>query len=421
MKNIRASNRTIKGSQLKCTNYPEEAKTGMRRNIIALAISATVGLVLIGRPRAAAQDAPGAAEKNSGAGNAGVEWRLNSMKVGLLLDGYYSLNRNRPAERVNQLRNFDVSSHQFSLNMVKLALESPAEPLGFRMDLGFGRAFELVHASEAASQTLRYLLQAYVSYRPAQGGGLTLDLGKFVTAAGAEVIETHSNWNYSRSLLFTLAVPYYHFGARATLPLGRHLTGGVALVNGWNNVDDNNTGKTLGLYGTLTGSGVSWTHCYYGGPERSGVNEGWRHLYDTTVLLAPHSRASMYVNFAYGREGTASVLRNGGQEWLAGGRWVGVAGAARLTLNRWFSVAPRLEWFHDPDGLSTGARQKLKEVTLTGEVKLAPGVITRVEFRRDWSSQPFFESGTGGPLSKSQSTVLVGLLAYFGMDARVGK
>jgi Putative beta-barrel porin-2, OmpL-like. bbp2 len=27
---------------------------------------------------------------------------------------------------------------------------------------------------------------------------------------GNEVIETKDNWNYGRSLLFTLAVPYYH-------------------------------------------------------------------------------------------------------------------------------------------------------------------------------------------------------------------
>ena len=29
------------------------------------------------------------------------------------------------------------------------------------------------------------------------------------------------------------------------MPVGKHFTGGVSLVNGWNNVEDNNSGKTL--------------------------------------------------------------------------------------------------------------------------------------------------------------------------------
>ena len=37
-----------------------------------------------------------------------------------------------------------------------------------------------------------------------------MDFGKFVTSAGAEVIEAKDNWNYSRSLLFVNAIPYLH-------------------------------------------------------------------------------------------------------------------------------------------------------------------------------------------------------------------
>ena len=38
------------------------------------------------------------------------------------------------------------------------------------------------------------------------GRGLTLDVGKFVTQHGAEVIESKDNWNYSRSFMFALAI-----------------------------------------------------------------------------------------------------------------------------------------------------------------------------------------------------------------------
>src|SRR5436309_1305112 len=67
--------------------------------------------------------------------------------------------------------------------------------------------------------TYQNIQQAYISFLAPAGNGLQIDFGKFVTALGNEVIETKDNWNYSRSLLFTLAIPYYHMGMRATYPI----------------------------------------------------------------------------------------------------------------------------------------------------------------------------------------------------------
>ena len=61
---------------------------------------------------------------------------------------------------------------------------------------------------------------------------------------GAEPTETANNWNYSRSLLFAWAAPYYHVGVRATLPVTDTVSVSGFLVNGWNNAQDNNRGKT---------------------------------------------------------------------------------------------------------------------------------------------------------------------------------
>lgn len=105
-----------------------------------------------------------------------------------------------------------------------------------------------------------------------------MDFGKFVTSDGAEVIETNGNWNYSRSLLFAWAIPYYHFGVRASFPVGKRFTGAVMVVNGWNNVEDNNTGKTLMFTGTYTEKKFTWTNNFHTGPEKPGTNKGFRNL-----------------------------------------------------------------------------------------------------------------------------------------------
>ena len=262
-----------------------------------------------------AQTAP-AADPAPAAAPASV-WSVGPIDFSGLVDGYYNLNFNHPADKTNQLRNFDVRANQFSLNMAKLTLEHTADPVGFRVDFGFGRAFDIVHSGEKDLGAMRNIEQAYVSLKPPKGKGFQLDAGKFVTGAGAEVIETHSNWNYSRSLLFSWAIPYYHMGVRTSMPLGKHFTGGFHVVNGWNNVEDNNSGKTFGFMGTFNSSKVTWTNNYMVGPEKSGTNEGYRHLYDTTMLFTPNSKLNAYVNFDYGVD---KNIVSGSQ------RWVGIAG-----------------------------------------------------------------------------------------------
>lgn len=334
----------------------------------------------------------------------GQAWSVGGIEFSGLVDGYYSLNLKHPASRTNALRNFDTSANQFSLSMAKLVMEHSADPVGFRVDLGFGKAFDTIHGGEASPSAFRNIEQAYVSYKPKGGKGLQLDFGKHVTMAGAEVIETHSNWNYSRSLLFALAIPYYHMGLRASVPAGSHFTAGFHLVNGWNNVQDNNSGKTLGLTGSVTAGPVTWSNNYYAGPEKPDMNKGWRHLYDTTFLVS-HDKTSFYFNFDYGADRNPSAPAS---------VWYGFAGAARFALSEKAAISPRLEWFNDRDGFSTGTPQKLKEFTLTGEYKMAEGILSRIEYRRDWSDVNFFERGATPGGSKSQDTFLAGFVAYFG-------
>ena len=169
-----------------------------------------------------------------------------------------------------------------------------ADPVGFRLDLAFGRALDLINFQDAANgfDNMKYVPQAYISFKPKQLKGLQMDFGKFYTSAGAEVTETHANWSYSRSLIFANG-PYYHFGLRTAMPVNKYLTVGFQVVNGWNNVEDNNSGKTLGFTTALTVGKFSWLNNYYVGPEKTKNNHGYRNFYDTVatyVLRQPCPR-----------------------------------------------------------------------------------------------------------------------------------
>ena len=58
-------------------------------------------------------------------------WSIGPIDFSGLVDGYYGLNFNHPASRMNQLYNFDVKANQFSLNMAKVSMEHTPDPIGF--------------------------------------------------------------------------------------------------------------------------------------------------------------------------------------------------------------------------------------------------------------------------------------------------
>ena len=320
-----------------------------------------------------------------------------------MFDGYVNGNFNHPDSGFNGLRNFDYRADTVHVNMGMITMDRAAAPVGFHLDVGFGETFSAIHSTDRAPEAFKYFKQAYVSFKPKSWHGVEIDAGEFVTSAGAEVIESNANWNYSRSLLFAWAIPYYHFGVRTSFPIGPHFTGGVQVVQGWNNVYDNNSGKTIGLTGAYAWKKVTWSHNYYVGPEKNHTNDGIRHLYDTVVLVNANDNLSYYINFDYGQD------KNIGS---GTSKWTGIAGSFRRAIGKKYAVAGRLEFFDDIDGFSTGTKQKLGEVTVTGEYKMTGWLMTRIEFRNDWSNQSFFEKNGG--TSKTQPTVLLGLIAFLG-------
>src|SRR5215471_14705255 len=200
-----------------------------------------------------------------------------------LFDGYYGYNFNKPASQNNQFINgsasraFDVNSQMFSLNYAELAVEQKASPVGYRFDFGFGDTARVVNSSEPSTADLQHIQQAFVTVKK---DNISFDFGKFVTPLGAEVIETKDNWNYSRSILFTYAIPFYHFGLRSTFAASDKATFAAYVVNGWNNVRDNNGDKSIGLMATFKPSEkLTLTENYLGGKESPIDNDNSRHMF----------------------------------------------------------------------------------------------------------------------------------------------
>ncbi len=318
-------------------------------------------------------------------------------------DTYYEYNGNRPGTGNNVLRNFDEKDNQFSLSYLEFAFEqkpTDTRRLGFRADVGFGPTATWVGSADPDEGRLKYLQQGYVSYLAPIGRGIQVDAGKFVTPAGAELIESSPNWNYSRSLLFAWAGPYYHVGLRAAVPVHDTVTVTGFLLNGWNNAVENNRGKTVGVQVAYTPvERLTISQTWLGGPEQPNGQPSWRHLFDTVATVTVHPRLSLMANVDIGRDEIA------GQRVA----WHGVAGYARVQVLPSWHLTPRVEWFEDAQGFATGTAQTLREITLTSEHALVGGLSARIEYRRDWSNRDFFAYRTD-QLRRQQHTMLFGFV-----------
>ena len=124
----------------------------------------------------------------------------------------------------------------------------------------------------------------------------------------------------------------------------------------------------------------------------------------TTFLLAPADRFNAYINFDFGRNSSPTGVTS---------TWKGIARPAKFRFNDRFALTPRLQWFDDTNGFSTGTAQSVKEFTFTAGAKAAQGVLARSEHCHGWSDKVFFQKGPTA-LVGHQDTVTAALVACLG-------
>jgi hypothetical protein len=317
--------------------------------------------------------------------------------VGGLVDGYYSLRlRDDDGFATDQstLRTFDLLNDSFTLAYAELNLSMAPSPVGFRVDLGFGSTADIVAAGD---ETWKNVQQAYVSFLVPGVDKLVIDFGRFVTTAGAEVIEAKDNWLYSRSLLFGLAIPFSHVGVRATYPVNTELTLQASIVNGWDVVVDNNTAKTFGVSATYAKGDTTGLLTWYGGKEV--VDGDFRNLIDLVVTQKIDPALTLNLNADIGFEGDA--------------KWYGIAAMGRFEVSKALRLALRAEFFDDPDGVRTGTAMtggiNVTEITANAGFPMGDHVELKLEGRIDIASEDVF----GNPGKSTQPTLQLAALAWF--------
>jgi Putative beta-barrel porin-2, OmpL-like. bbp2 len=333
---------------------------------------------------------------------------------------------------VNELRFYDFDAG-YTFNMAEFSIKKdPTErrPWGFGLVLTAGLDAQKNHAigifrddddAFPFRNTFKGDLQeAYGSYKFDVGSGLTLKAGKFVTLLSYEVIESPNNLNFSRSYLFSFAIPLTHVGALATYAPFEWLSLTAGPVVGWDVANDNN--DTLSVMGQIAFTGVkdlTTAINFITGPEQFDQKTNPRTVIDLTANYTGIKNLTLGANFDYGWEvDEPSVVSTRSSSTTA--VWYGFAGYVAYDWTERLRTAFRGEYFRDADGARTlalgpGASVSLWEITATLQYKIWKGLVGRAEFRHDQANEKAFKvRGPGGvPTGKSQDTITLALHYLF--------
>lgn len=312
-------------------------------------------------------------------------------------------------------RVFDAERNAFVLHQAAITFaKQPKEGFGGLVNLTAGRDADAVAAFDAnPGATQKFdVTQAFLHYG---GGPLMVIAGKFVTTAGAEVIKSTANANYSRSILFGYAIPFTHTGVRANYSFSDAFTLVAGLSNGWDNLRETNPQKTAEL-GVLLSPlrNLNLSVMSHVGSERAGGltlagPQGRRSLIDIVATYALSEKVSVTLNYDNGRQRNAASAAPSGAETA---RWSGIAAYVTYQMSPAWRLALRGETFEDKDGYRTGVAQTWDEATLTLAYLPSKSLELRGEVRGDRSDVASFLR-TDGSAGKSQNSFALQALYKF--------
>ena len=341
---------------------------------------------------------------------------------------------------VNEFRLYDFDAG-YSFNMAEFSIKkdpSDRYPFGYGVVLTAGLDAQKNHAigifrdkdDNFPFRNTSYfdLQEAYASYKIPVGSGLTLKAGKFVTLLGYEVIESPNNLNFSRSFLFTLAIPLTHVGALASYAVTDWLSITAGPVVGWDIADDNN--KSMSWTGQIAvapmkdlTTNLNWISGKEYSFDGSGElrNGGVRTVLDFVTTYTGIKNVTLGANVDYGWEYNEGFLKSLGTRRDADAQFWGFAGYAAYDWTDKLRTAFRGEYFRDPQGArtATGINVALWEMTATLQYKIWRGLVGRLEYRHDQADEKIFKSrrdtATGAfvPTGSSQDTITLALHYLF--------
>ena len=344
------------------------------------------------------------------AGTAEADSTKGNLAISGFLDSYYSYNTNSPGALGSWGtggvgRIFDGMHNQIAFNMIQTKMVYTSNKIEVVGDLLFGPGAELANFGNTG--TAFSIKQAYLAY--AFNDKLTFTVGQYGTHIGYELVDSPDNFNYSLSYLFGNG-PFYHTGAKIDYAVSDKLAFMAGILNGWDNLIDNNLAKSYALQMSLTPSEdiaiyINWI----GGDEDPSAVTGdsiksFKHMVDLTASFVITEAFTVGINGAYGFYNFDTLKTK---------NWGGAALYLNYTMSDNFALGFRSEFFDDVSGAQyLGAAYA--GFTVTGIITAANGhLLIKPEIRFDSSNDDIYYKGDSGSVTGNQTTLGIAFIGKF--------
>jgi hypothetical protein len=309
---------------------------------------------------------------------------------GAYVDAYYAYQFNQQGPGDAPLLTQPARHNEFNINLAFVEATLSAERVRGRLALQAGTSVQANYAGEptdgANSGPLlaRHIQEAVAGIRVADS--VWIDGGIFFSHIGSESWVSRDNWTYTRSLIAEYS-PYYESGVKVTWSPGDRLSATFALVNGWQNISENNADKAIGIrvdYSPTAVIALSYAN-FIGNEQPEDTPASRRYFHDFTARLTFSESAGLLASFDFGRQAEQD--------------WYGFTIVGRAQLSPVIGVAARFERYSDPDAvfLSTPAGPGLRTngVSVNIDAALADHVVWRSEFRSFFADDVAFRDSDG--------------------------
>ena len=372
------------------------------------AVAATVAAVLILGGRTAIAQAPPPQETPAASTAAATAIQLHG-----LVDVYASWNPNRPFDHANfepGTGTTAAKANELGLNLAALDVSLDPKPVGFHVIAVAGTGTDVVHAAELQPNNVRYIYQASVSYNLNVGRGVLFEAGIQPSHIGYEVFFSKDNPNYTRGWMGEFS-PYYSTGLKIATSFNDNWSGQLWLLNGWQVIEDNNSGKAFGTQIAYAKDALGFSVNTFFGPELPDDDSHWRSFVDVVGTWKISEKMNIAASVDLGRQTRPQA---DAASWQGASLWLRyLLSNSPSSSSPSSAIALRAEYFHDPDNGITGFAQTLLEGTLTFEYRPHPQLILKLEARYDHSTADAFKGPSEDDPRHDQKLLVLGAVATF--------
>jgi len=327
---------------------------------------------------------------------------------GAFVDAYYTYAFNDPMTR-NVDYAYNHSRHnEFNTNLALLTAKFSANRLRGNLGLQAGTYAQYNYAAE--STVMQHVYDANVGVR--LFNKLWLDAGIFGSShIGFESAISKDNWTLTRSMCAE-NTPYYASGAELNYEPSEKILISLLVMNGWQNINDNNNNKAVGYQFT-------WKpNSKFGFNASSFFGEPYN-VPDSLALLRYFNHAYLYFhpddNFSIALMCDVG-LQQGKRDGSLDSMYINPTFLLRVIPNKKWSLCARAEYYDDSKrlvftGTPGGEKFKTFGTSLNIDYSGIDNVIIRVEGKYFMSENNVFITKTG--LSNSSALITTSIAWWF--------